>query len=1205
MPEKQVFHPYHHPNPGLAFSSAFAAFPAPIPVDQRAHEGRYLWDPSGRVGHPGAPHGAFHHPAAHGLTGSGSDLGGLLSRRGAGGVLPPHPHAQGPAEYHSAYHSYMDHLYSSLSASSTAPIHGLGLAPDYLSSRALSELQQASSLASVDFSFSLEGSRVGSPRSSLRQDRKRALSSSPYLDSLDINSLSRFSPSLVSIVNFSNVSRSSSASGSYGHLSAGALSPALSHPNMTPHLSQLQAHLLRSGTLLPAHPLQHPTALYHHPLSYDLPKSEIIHDSCKLVDRVKAEADTSDQLCGQRKPTRVKKESSKQLSPESASDLKDEPGDFIETNCHWKNCGREFLTQDHLVKHINEDHIHANKKCFVCRWEECSREEKPFKAQYMLVVHMRRHTGEKPHKCTFEGCSKAYSRLENLKTHLRSHTGEKPYTCEYPGCHKAFSNASDRAKHQNRTHSSEKPYICKAPGCVKRYTDPSSLRKHVKTVHGPEFYANKKHKGGHTDGGDDSMGGMSPSRSDDNPMSTKTARSSSPSIKSEETNSPGQQGSPMSVPSQGYNLHDDYTSDTMSHPGLDDQWVEEAEDFDLFDLPAELQAVVGLATAPVQRHNIHNMKVKMGAKSVPSLPIMPHHQGDRRSFGGISDLNRKITDLKVAGGNGGDTIIRRDSNSTVSNYGSMKSADLDSRRNSQVSQTSEHHRLSDASFYDPISVGSSRRSSTASSNMGFGSQMNPMWSSCATTVLANSTASGVENRRMSEPCQPVSAPSMMPRPRSASLTTDHPNQEVILDSFDDEAIENKLVLPDEVLNFLHENQVPQPSPESMNWQIRSPMSQMSTISESSAMPQNMESSIDTSNYNSAPQMNPTVGGQMNSNVNGPMSSGMGSQHNTSNQMHAGQMNPQIYHNMSSQLNAGANVQMYPVVNNQMNPAMNGQMAPGANSQMNPVVSGQMNTAVPGVNNQINVNNQTMNGPTSNVPIGQTNPQMNPTANGPLNPPVNGPMNPVMNGQMSFAGASPLKYPNSSSPMSHPSNHSPMSYPNSHSPMNHPHSPMNHPHSPMNHPHSPMNHPQSPMNHPHSPMSHPSNATMNHPANPPMNHPANPSMNHPANPSMNHPVNSPMNHPANSPMNHPTNPPMNHPANPSMNHPNHIANMNMAMHPLGNQNFHYNQMMNNSFVPNMAGQHGFHQNHMMPNAQQMPQNKCHSISKNIPRITSYQ
>merc|ERR1712209_295347 len=112
-------------------------------------------------------------------------------------------------------------------------------------------------------------------------------------------------------------------------------------------------------------------------------------------------------------------------------------------------------TQEDLVKHISNDHIHANKKSFICQWRDCSRQEKPFKAQYMLVVHMRRHTGEKPHKCTFEGCWKAYSRLENLKTHLRSHTGEKPYMCEFPGCTKAFSNASDRAKHQNRTHSNE------------------------------------------------------------------------------------------------------------------------------------------------------------------------------------------------------------------------------------------------------------------------------------------------------------------------------------------------------------------------------------------------------------------------------------------------------------------------------------------------------------------------------------------------------------------------------------------------------------------------------------------------------------------------------------------------------------------------------------------------------------------------------
>jgi hypothetical protein len=82
------------------------------------------------------------------------------------------------------------------------------------------------------------------------------------------------------------------------------------------------------------------------------------------------------------------------------TDAKDDGGVFFETNCHWRGCDLEFLTQDELVRHINTDHIHGNKKSFVCRWETCSRDEKPFKAQYMLVVHMRRHTGEKPHKCT-------------------------------------------------------------------------------------------------------------------------------------------------------------------------------------------------------------------------------------------------------------------------------------------------------------------------------------------------------------------------------------------------------------------------------------------------------------------------------------------------------------------------------------------------------------------------------------------------------------------------------------------------------------------------------------------------------------------------------------------------------------------------------------------------------------------------------------
>lgn len=170
--------------------------------------------------------------------------------------------------------------------------HQLGLSAEYLNGRgpSLSDLGAVnSSLASADFHFSLDGSngRLGNSREAAASgmlrasvNRKRALSSSPYSDSFDINTMIRFSPnSLATMVNGSR--SSSAASGSFGHLSAGlgmhaAAAAASMAASITPHI--LSAHLFRASGLLhssfqPGHYPHHHTSptssmfsLGHHPL---------------------------------------------------------------------------------------------------------------------------------------------------------------------------------------------------------------------------------------------------------------------------------------------------------------------------------------------------------------------------------------------------------------------------------------------------------------------------------------------------------------------------------------------------------------------------------------------------------------------------------------------------------------------------------------------------------------------------------------------------------------------------------------------------------------------------------------------------------------------------------------------------------------------------------------------------------------------------
>eukprot|EP01083_Nonionella_stella_P061091 159272_1 len=80
-------------------------------------------------------------------------------------------------------------------------------------------------------------------------------------------------------------------------------------------------------------------------------------------------------------------------------------------------------------------------KPFKCHWPGCT---KAYKVSGNLVHHRRTHSGEKPFECDL--CAKSFTLKYQLVVHIRTHTGEKPYQCNH--CKKRFGQKGNMTKHR-------------------------------------------------------------------------------------------------------------------------------------------------------------------------------------------------------------------------------------------------------------------------------------------------------------------------------------------------------------------------------------------------------------------------------------------------------------------------------------------------------------------------------------------------------------------------------------------------------------------------------------------------------------------------------------------------------------------------------------------------------------------------------------
>ena len=135
-----------------------------------------------------------------------------------------------------------------------------------------------------------------------------------------------------------------------------------------------------------------------------------------------------------------------------------------------ENCNKLFSSKGNLKNHILK--IHYNNRPFKCTFPNCT---KAYSVETKLLAHERTHTGFKPFICQI--CQRSFNEKGNLKAHLKYHSEIRPFKC--PLCEKSYKSNKHLKDHIKIEHYKIKNYHCEF--CNKNFGRITTLKTHIKT----------------------------------------------------------------------------------------------------------------------------------------------------------------------------------------------------------------------------------------------------------------------------------------------------------------------------------------------------------------------------------------------------------------------------------------------------------------------------------------------------------------------------------------------------------------------------------------------------------------------------------------------------------------------------------------------------------------------------------------------------